>query len=51
MLVRSYYAKVEVEEDYFLSFYIFLEKEKYESWGLDLGGWFFYRLLYYYLII
>ena len=37
MLVRSYYAKVGVEEDYFLSFYIFLEKEKYESRGLDLG--------------
>ena len=38
MLVRSYYAKVEVEEDYFLSFYGFLEIEKVRISGIGFGG-------------
>ena len=35
MLVRSYYAKVGVEEDYFLSFFMVFRKLK----GMNLGYW------------
>ena len=39
MLVRSYYAKIGVEEDYFFNLFMFffLKMERYESRGLDLG--------------